>query len=83
MKNDRFQKRRALLRRRHKCTRCGTGTPKPDCRLCPDCLGVLAAKRAIKTDPDAQARKRDRLERSRALIRAALARTEARFLDVV
>lgn len=83
MKTNRFQKRRALLRRRHKCTRCGTCPPKPGCRTCPDCLAVLAAKRAIKEEPEKIARKKARVERGRDLIRAALARMETRFQEVL
>ncbi len=83
MKTDRFAKRRAILIRRHKCTRCGTGTPKPGCRLCADCLVVKALKRDIADEPTRRARDRARLEKNRELIRAALARTEARFLECV
>lgn len=83
MKIDRFKKRRQDLARRHKCTRCGTGTPKPGCRLCADCLGVLAAKRAINEDPGTRERKRKRAEEQRQLVRSALAKIERRFLEAV
>lgn len=77
MKTDRFAKRRLVLQRRHKCTRCGTAKPKPGCRTCPDCLAIVSQKRAIQSAPHAAARQRARIERARLLIRAALARIES------
>jgi hypothetical protein len=77
VKTDRFAKRRLVLQRRHKCTRCGTATPKPGCRTCPDCLAIAAQKRAIQSAPITRARERARIERARLLIRAALDRIEA------
>lgn len=74
---NRFAKRRAMLASRHKCTRCGAPA-KPDCRTCPDCLAEISAKRMVKTDTDTRARERARIERRRALIRAALVRLELR-----
>jgi hypothetical protein len=71
-KPDRFKKRRALLARRHLCTRCGTGRPENGRKWCVGCLAVDSDKRDIRTD--AEAKRLRKLTHRRDCLRVALER---------
>lgn len=71
-KPDRFKRRRALLARRHLCTRCGTGRPENGRKCCVLCLAVESDKRDVRTG--AEAKRLRKLEHRRDCLRAALER---------
>lgn len=68
---DYFRRRRVVLSRRHLCTRCGAGKPKPGAKLCPDCLAVNALKKPTRTPQEIAEEKRCRLHARLDLIEAA------------
>ncbi|MGH7947167.1 MAG: hypothetical protein ACREH8_20110 [Opitutaceae bacterium] len=76
MKN-RFAKRRAILARRHVCTRCGVERPDNGRKWCVTCLAVEADKRDARTGADA--RRLRRIAHRRDCIRAALVKVQVRL----
>ncbi len=71
----RFSERRRLLRMRHVCTRCAREKTECGRTWCASCLAVESDKRDIRTD--AEARRRVRIEKRRAVIVAAYERIRA------
>lgn len=84
MKLDRFRRRRLVLRRRHRCIRCGTAAPEPGRKCCAACVEVEAEKNRQRRAETARAAKLeaarlDRLRRRRAALERVLGEIDARL----
>lgn len=82
MKFDRFKRRRAILRRRRLCTKCGETQARPGRCECVGCAVVKSIKSKQRREQSRainEAIRREALAEKRALLAEALARLDAQL----